>query len=155
LEYIDIFIESLSKLSLVYPSLRLHSVLNTILSLCLSVFYLECTNSFRIIGVKIMFCLIIMHSLWSFRFFSRIEIHSTYFALPKTPMFNWRHFMNCRSKRSLETSWLVVMNSSCDSTLVGHIKIYIRWVILVLMRSLWGSNLMVLPNLWLLCPCHS
>ena len=63
--------------------------------------------------------------------------------------------MQRRFERFLETGGLVTVGSSSLWRLVGKIEICMIEKILVLMRSLGGSNRMVLVNRWLRCPIHS
>ena len=44
--------------------------------------------------------------------------------------------MDCRPERFFETSGLIIVHSSGDWTLVGHIKIYVVLNVLVLITSL-------------------
>ena len=87
----------------------------------------------------------------------RFEIHCSNFALSEAPVLDGRDFLQTGSERLivLPIGRLIVVHSACDRSLVGEIEVCMREGVLVVIRSLWGWNLMDLPNLWLRCPCHS
>ena len=124
-EYIKIFVKGFPQFSLVNSSLSLHSILHTKLSFSLSVTVIKCPQAFRIIRIHIVLYFIIVNSLWSSWRLSRLKFHCSYFTLAKTPVFDGWDLMKTWSKRFLKARRLVKVDSACDWSLIGEIKVYV------------------------------
>jgi len=152
-----IFIVIFSNFIKIYPCLSLHSILYTILLICIRISIYWCTDTLMSLCLRITTIFNIMSSLRSRKMLSRFKLHSSDFTLSKTPMLYWWNFMYHWSiwfLLSFVATRLIKMSHSTMNSLIWHLKILIIVKILVLINSLPLIILLVFGNLQLLCPSH-
>lgn len=127
LKDVNIFIESFPKLDRIYSRFPLHSILDTILLLCLWIVKVEGSKTLIFIFLRVVSNFDIMHTLCSSERLSRLKVHGSDATLSRMPMLYIRHSVDWRAKWFFETSRLVEVRSSANWSLIRKLEAYVEY----------------------------
>ena len=93
-EDVDIFVESASEFSLIDSSFGLHTILNTVFSVALTVAAVKSTQTLVDSVLGIVDALVVMDAFGSSQWLCRLEFHGSDFTFTRMPVLDRWHFMD-------------------------------------------------------------